>query len=191
MPPPLLRPTPLAWTSIALRNFDAVLADHAHCEKKAASHAMALIAQYPEQDALLGPLAALAQEELRHFRQVVQILHKRGLSLGLDGGDPYVQALIKNCRHGATERLVDRLLVASVVEARSAERLQMLADGLTDGDLKAFYARLALAEAGHFRLFIRLAKKIASKAAVEARHAQWLIYEAELVARLPLAARMH
>lgn len=188
---PLLCATPKAWTELALAQFDSLLVDHAHCEKKAAAHAMSLIAQYPQIDALLLPLAALAREELGHFRQVVKLLHERGLSLSIDGGDPYVKALLKQCRHGERERLVDRLLVSGIVEARSAERLQMVADGLPQGDLQSFYASLALAEAGHYRLFLRLARKVSSAKEADERFAELLHAERELMSTLPLTARMH
>lgn len=188
---PLLQPTPPEWTALALERFDDLLVDHAHCEKKAAAHAMALIAQYPAEDALLLPLAALAREELGHFRQVVKVLQRRGLPLAPDGGDPYVKRLLGACRHGERSRLVDRLLVAGIVEARSAERLRLLAEGLEEPALKAFYASLALAEAGHHRLFWRFARKVSSAAEVRERAAALLGLEDELLRTLPLAPRMH
>ena len=130
MMPPLHSASPAAWLPCALGHVDAVLIDHAHCEKKAASHAVALIDQHPQHTAMIGPLIGLAQEELRHFRAVFRLIVGRGLVLSRDGGDPYVQALMAAARHGRRERLVDRLLIAALVEARCAERLALLGDGL-------------------------------------------------------------
>ena len=176
---------------MAVAHFDEVLVDHAHCEKKAAAHALALIAQYPEASDILDPLAALAQEELRHFRSVVKLVFARGQTLTQDRGDPYVKKLISHCRHGEPERLVDRLLMAAVVEARSAERLQLLGEALPPGDISAFYQRLALAEAGHHRLFVRLASKLIGRGPAHERHAWWLRVESDVVAAMPLLPRIH
>lgn len=194
---PLLNATPEGWLPCALANLDAVLIDHAHCEKKAASHALTLVNQYPERSALIGPLIALAQEELRHFRAVFRLLQSRDIVLTRDGGDPYVQALMSAARHGRDERLIDRLLIASLVEARSAERLALLGEGLAratdaaDLALAPFYQRLAKCEAGHHRLFVRLAKKIAPPAAVMARLIELAAHEAQVLAALPILPQVH
>ena len=187
----LLSRTPPEWAPMAVARFDEVLVDHAHCEKKAAAHALALIAQYPQASVIIEPLAVLAQEELRHFRSVVKILFRRGGALTLDRGDPYVKELLRHCRHGEPDRLVDRLLMAAVVEARSAERLQLLADALAVGDLKDFYAALALAEAGHHRLFVRLAGKVVGRTEASCRHLQWLHVERSVSDQMPLLPRIH
>ena len=193
---PLCNQTPDAWLGVALSDLGALLIDHAHCEKKAAAHAITLVNQYPEQSAIVTPLINLAQEELRHFRQVFALLEARGLTLTIDRGDPYVKGLMGAARHSRLERLVDRLLIASLVEARSAERLQLLGDGLSadgsaDGTLGPFYSRLARAEAGHHRLFVRLAKKIAPDDDVKARLAHLAAIEAEVMLAQPLAPRIH
>lgn len=193
LPPVLQAATPAAWLPAALAQLDAVLLDHAHCEKKAAGHAMALIAQYGDVHALVEPLVALAQEELRHFRAVFRLLRARGVTLTRDPGDPYVKTLLRGARDGPTQRLVDRLLISGLVEARSAERLALLAWGLPDvaPELAPFYARLALAEAGHHRLFVRLASKVAPRAEVQARLSELAAHEAELMLAQPLAPRIH
>lgn len=189
-------PTPPGWLPVALSRWHDMLVDHAHCEKKAAAHAITLVSQYPEQAAIVPPLIALAQEELRHFRQVFALLNERGLSLTIDRGDPYVKALMGSARHSRLERLVDRLLIASLVEARSAERLGLLGEGFAghdspDASLAPFYCRLAKAEAGHHRLFVRLANKLAPAREVKIRLDLLADVEAQVMLAQPLEPRVH
>ena len=124
------KPTDPGWVKLALQNFDALLADHAHCEKKAAATALSLVASYPDCDRLVRKLSLLAIEELRHFRAVHLLLHKRGRSLNRDSGVDYVKALLQNLRHTPEERRMDRLLVAALIEARSHERLSLFMSGV-------------------------------------------------------------
>ncbi len=173
----LLAPTPPGWLAQARAHPAAVLADHAHCERKAAGQAMALIAAYPQHSWLVAPMVALAQEELRHLAQVLAHLRRAGAAWGPDAGDPYAQglhALVRRGRDGeaAAHRCLDRLLVAALIEARSCERLGLLADALAGQPLADFYDRLAAAEAGHHRLFLRLALNLASPPQLSARLAQ-------------------
>lgn len=184
-------PTPPKWLPLALDHFDEVLCDHAHCEKKAAASALSLISQYGEHATLVARCCSLAQEELRHFRQVHRLIVARGLTLERDKGDPYVQKLLRTMRSGPMERLVDRLLVSSLIEARSCERLGLLGAHLADAKLAAFYQGLAKAEAGHYRLFVRLAEDFAPANDVAARLAELAEAEAAIVMRLPLVPRIH
>jgi tRNA-(ms[2]io[6]A)-hydroxylase len=182
------------WLPLALERFDEVLCDHAHCEKKAAAQAISLLASWPEKVLLVQRLARLAQEELQHFRQVYDRVVARGLVLGRDRGDPYARALRAHVRHQAEgPRLTDLLLVAALIEARSHERLALLAGGLAEREpeLARFYEALATAEAGHARLFVGLAEEYDDPAAVAERLAELARLEAELVAGLPLEPRIH
>jgi tRNA-(ms[2]io[6]A)-hydroxylase len=181
--------TDARWLPQALAAFDRVLVDHAHCEKKAAASAMALVSAYPDDAQLVARLARLAAEELRHFRQVHDLLVARGLPLGRDPGDPYAQELLALCRTGARERRTDRLLVSALIEARSCERLSLLAEALPDPPLRAFYARLARAEAGHHALFADLA--LARDPGARPRVAELAEAEARIVASLPVLPRIH
>lgn len=183
--------TPPAWTSLALAHFDLVLCDHAHCEKKAAASALSFISQYGSHANLVRRCCGLAQEELRHFKAVHKIIVARGLTLGRDKGDPYVQKLLTHMRSGSIERLIDRLLVSSLVEARSCERLALLGDHLQDSELRRFYQGLAQAEAGHHRLFVKLAEDFGTKSEIMARLDVLASIEAQIVTRLPLAPRIH
>ena len=187
----LRRATDSAWLPLALAQFSEVLIDHAHCEKKAASNALSLMQAYPEVPGLPAQMARLAREEAAHLARVLQIMEDRGLLLGRDGGDPYAQGLQKLMRNGMKERQLDRFLVAGIIEARSAERLALLAQGLTDELLKRFYTELATSEDGHQKLFLRLAREIAVEDVVDARLSELLDGEAQLLAVLPVRAAIH
>lgn len=183
--------TDARWLPNALAHFDEVLIDHAHCEKKAAANALSLLQAHPEVPGLPAQMARLAREEASHLAKVLQLMEARGLTLGRDGGDPYAKGLQQLVRHGAKERRLDRLLIAGIIEARSFERLLLLAEGLEDASLKRLYSELAKSEDGHQKLFVRLAKAVEAEDVVERRLEELLLAEAELVARLPLRAAVH
>jgi tRNA 2-(methylsulfanyl)-N6-isopentenyladenosine37 hydroxylase len=183
-------PTCASWLPGALAQMDAVLVDHAHCEKKAAANALSLLQAYPEVQGLPAQMARLAREEAGHLARVLDWLERRGLALGRYPGDPYAQGLRALVRTSPQERLLDRLLVAALIEARSCERLGLLAQGLPQGALQAFYAELAHSEDGHQRLFVRLAERCRGSAARE-RLDNLLDAEAALVSRLPVRAAIH
>ncbi len=187
----LKRATDRSWLVLALERFDEVLIDHAHCEKKAASNALSLMQAYPEVPGLPAQMARMAREEAGHLARVLQLMEERGLLLGRDGGDPYAQGLQKLMRNGMKDRQLDRFLVAGIIEARSAERLALLANGLTDASLKKFYTELATSEDGHQKLFLRLAREIAPVDVVDARLEELLAGEAELIRLLPARAAVH
>jgi tRNA 2-(methylsulfanyl)-N6-isopentenyladenosine37 hydroxylase len=169
-----------------------VLVDHAHCEKKAAANALSLLQAYPELPGLPAHMARLAREESAHLAKVLDLMAERGLTLGRDSGDPYAQALQKLVRTSAAERCVDRLLVAAVIEARSCERLSLLAEGLEDPRLRRFYGELAQSEDGHQALFYRLAVVAkGDEPAVQARLEALLEREAQVLAEVGLRAAIH
>lgn len=178
------------WADVALADLGRTLADHAHCEKKAAASAVKLISDHPDVPELVRPLARLAQEETQHFFAVLNELTRRGRTLPPDEGDPYAQALYRRVRSGAA-RLVDRLLVAALIEARSRERLALLGEALPEPRLRELYLRLAQAEAGHERLFVDLARRHAGDEDADARLAALADLEARVVAELPLLPRIH
>ncbi len=186
----LLRATDPAWIQVALAKFDDVLIDHAHCEKKAAAHALSMLSSFPEVPGLARAMARLAREEAGHLTQVLAILEKRGLSIGRDLGDPYAQGLLKNLRNPREQRMLDQLLVSALIEARSRERLELIATHIEDAELRLFYARLAASEAGHALLFVRLAKKVAPDE-WQSRLDALAAAEARLIAELPIRAAVH
>jgi tRNA-(ms[2]io[6]A)-hydroxylase len=175
----------------AVGQFDRVLVDHAHCEKKAAATALSLLSNYPDRERLVRRMSALAIEELRHFRAVHREILARGLVLGRDPGDPYARALMARVEGSGEARLLDRLLVAALIEARSQERLVLLGDALEDPRLARFYTELARAEGGHATLFVELATGYAGEERARLRLDLFAEAEAEIVASLPIEPRIH
>ena len=155
-----------AWIEAALADVDALLVDHAHCEMKAASNALSLIVRHGDRPELIAVLSQLAEEEIAHFRRVHALLVERGIPLGTPPIDPYAAQLRKAIPGPAT--LVDRLLVAALIEARSCERFRLLSERAEDAALRAFYAELVVAEAGHYRVFLDLAISEGARDGVEA-----------------------
>jgi tRNA 2-(methylsulfanyl)-N6-isopentenyladenosine37 hydroxylase len=186
----LLSATPSGWVRLAVERFDEVVVDHAHCEKKAAAQALSMLAAFPDVPGLARAMARLAREEAGHLAQVLRVLEQRGLPLGPDRGDPYAQALQRCVRHARTERLVDRLLVSALIEMRSRERLELLAEHLREPEMREMYWRMAAAEAGHGDLFCKLAVKVARQDAPR-RFAELAAEEARLVCTMPLRAAIH
>ena len=185
--------TPRAWVELALANLDAVLVDHAACERKAFSTGMSLVSSYPTRTLLVTAMIDFAREELEHFRTMHAILVRRGLALAPHAPDPYARALVAHIRRGDEATLCDRLLVAGIIEARSCERLLLLADALPahDPELAPVYLELARAESRHHGLFLRLARSLCGERTALARARELLDYEGEVVSRLPLRAAVH
>jgi tRNA-(ms[2]io[6]A)-hydroxylase len=188
---PLRYNTPAAWTEAVLSDFDSFLLDHATAEKKASGMAVSMLSHYPDRTELVSAMADLAIEELTHYREVLKWIHQRGLTTGPDQKDPYVVEFRKSMRQGREEYMMDRLLMASIIEARGAERFALVAAALDAGPLKKFYQSIARSEERHFELFLALAKQYLEADAVEARWDELLDIEAELVARLPIRAALH
>ena len=181
----LLCPTSPQWLEVVLSDFDAFLVDHAACERKASGTAMSFVAHYPDRPRLVEACSELAVEELGHFRQVVAWVLRRGLALQPDGRDGYVRRLTAQFRQGSEPYFLDRLLVASIAEARGCERLGLVASAHPEEPLREFYRGLARAAARHQDLYAALARLSFDGARVEARLAELLAVEAEIVAELP------
>ncbi len=189
------------WVEAALANVDAVLVDHAHCEMKAASNALSLAVRAGGHPAVVDALVSLAEEELSHFRRVYAELERRKIPLGPPPVDNYAAELRKRVRAHAAPwseqgSLIDRLLVAALIEARSCERFRLLARALEEhgpADLFALYEELLAAEARHFRTFVDLAHQVAAPDDnwVEARLAEVATLEAELAASLGGSPSIH
>ncbi|MPZ73572.1 MAG: tRNA-(ms[2]io[6]A)-hydroxylase [Nitriliruptorales bacterium] len=183
-------PTPPGWTDVALADLHGTMSDHAHAEKKAALSALSLMSKEPSRTALVGRMAKLAREELRHLDQVLGHLRARGWELRRDLPDRYAARLLSLRRRDGPAALVDRLLCAALIEARSWERLNLLGEAL-EADLGVFYAELARSEAGHYRLFVELAAQECPGEDVQARLARLADAEADIIASLPHEARIH
>lgn len=185
-------PTEPGWVHVILENFDAFLADHADCERKASALAMHLVSKCPDREDMISPLIELALEELRHFREVYDLMRRRGVRLLQRSiRDPYVNRLGEVLRSGREERLLDRLLIASIIESRGAERFKILADHLKDKELEGFYRRLYAAETKHGSLFVTLALRYFDQEIVEARLSELIEKEAEIIRKLEWRPSLH
>ncbi len=180
-----------AWLERALANVDEILLDHAHCEKKAASTAVTLLFRYPEREALLAPLSRLAREELEHFELVMQQLHRRGVPMRHQVPGPYGERLFKGVRRNEPDRLLDTLLCAGLIEARSCERMRLLAEHLDDAALRELYRALLVSEAKHHQLYVELATLSTPEAEVRERLGVLAEHEAQVLALVPPLARLH
>ena len=152
-----------AWLERALSGVDTILLDHAHCEKKAASTALNLIFRYGDEAALMIPLSELAREELEHFERVIGHLRRRGLAYKRLEPSPYAGLLRKGCRTTEPHRLVDTLVCCAFIEARSCERMKLLAENLQDAELARLYRSLLKSEARHHQTYLDLAAPFCSR----------------------------
>jgi len=180
-----------SWLDAVLGDFDQFLVDHASCEKKASGMAISMISHYPDKPILVKAMLDLAIEELAHFRDVMAMLLERGLQSGSDQKDPYVNQLHKAMDQGAEAYLLDRLLIASIVEARGAERFGMIAKALPDGRLKTFYQSITESENQHYKLFLSLAEQYCETNLILPRLQQLLEIEADIIQQLPDRPALH
>jgi tRNA 2-(methylsulfanyl)-N6-isopentenyladenosine37 hydroxylase len=179
-------PTDPRWVNIAEKSLEDILTDHAYCEQKAATSGISLIIRYPEKTELQDLVAGLVAEEWGHFRKVLKELKKRGLQLGVKRKDEYVNQLFDFRKKGGKrdEQLMEELLVFALIEARSCERFRLLSLHINDDSLKEFYHDFMVSEAGHYRMFIDLAKNYASEEVVKKRWDEYLEFEAQLIEKL-------
>jgi tRNA-(ms[2]io[6]A)-hydroxylase len=183
--------TDRTWVERAVAHLDEVLIDHAHCEKKAASTALSLLFKYPERHTLLAPLARLAREELAHFEEVLSHLTARGIGFRHQVPSPYAAQLLGAVRPTQPATLLDTLLCAALIEARSCERMTLLAGALADATLVTLYQSLLAGEARHHRVYVDLACEVAPRTQVQRRLAALATHEAEVLARAPAMPRLH
>ena len=183
-------PTPEAWLKSAISNADLLLIDHANCEKKAASTALSLLYRYVEKPRLLQRLSRLAREELRHFEQVARVIEERGVAYRHVSASRYAGTLNKIVRSHEPQRLVDTLLVASVIEARSCERFALLAD-VVDVQLAGLYRSLLDSEKRHFDVYRQLALEYGDEEDVWARIDLILEEENNFITTADKAFRFH
>ena len=183
--------TPGAWAEGIVKAMDVFLPDHAAAEKKASAMALTMVAHYPDKPGLVSAMTDLALEELGHFRAVVKLMHERGLTLLPDEKDHYVNALRRNIRHGEPHYLMDRLLIAGIVEARGAERFGLIAEALPKGELKRFYQSITRSELAHKGLFLQLARQYFDSAELRTRLDELLEAEAAVVSELPFRLALH
>ncbi|HRG59575.1 MAG TPA: tRNA-(ms[2]io[6]A)-hydroxylase [Bacteroidia bacterium] len=178
-------PTDPRWVNIVEENIPEILTDHAWCEQKAATNAISLTVNFPDYPDLVKAMLDLAQEELEHFKMVNQIIEKRNFKLGFERKDSYVNELYGFVRKGHKRHivLVDRLLFSAMIEARSCERFKVLSENINDKELAAFYHELMISEAGHYTMFIKLAKQYANGIDVDQRWQEFLDFEGTVIAK--------
>lgn len=182
------------WVNIAEKNIGEVLTDHAYCEQKAATNAISIMISYPYYQDLVEEMIKLAKEELTHFEMVHQKIIERGFKLGFERKDEYVNDLYRFMRKGYNKDivLIDRLLFAAMIEARSCERFKLLSEQIQDADLKTFYRELMISEAQHYTTFIGFARKYGSTIEdIDARWQEWLNFEANLLKKYSKSESIH
>ncbi|MCG8387417.1 MAG: tRNA-(ms[2]io[6]A)-hydroxylase [Cytophagales bacterium] len=181
-----------AWVEAVMNDFDTFLQDHANCERKASAMAMSFVAKYPDRLEIIPELIDTAVEELEHFRSVYEIMEQRGVKLPAEmGQDMYVKQLIDGCRSRRDDRFLDRLLLASIIECRGAERFRLVYEALEPGELKQFYHNLWASEAKHGNIFVKMALNYFEKDDVYKRLEQLNTMEAEVLRSLPLKPALH
>ena len=179
------------WVEVVLANFDTFLSDHASAEKKASGMALSMASHYPDRPDILIAMTDLAIEELAHYKQVINLILKRGLIPQSDCKDKYVAELNRKARKGRAEFLLDRLLIAALIERRGAERFELVAQHLKDAQLADFYRNLAKSEARHWVLFINLASGNYPESEIVSRFNDLSEIENNVLSGLPISARLH
>ncbi len=187
-------PTDPRWVNLAEKSLADILTDHAYCEQKAAVFCISLIQSFSDKIEMVRALAPVVTEEWGHFRLVLAELDKRNLTLGLQRKDDYVNAL-KNFEQKSgdrKERLVEKLILCALIEARSCERFRLLSLYVADEELKKFYYKFMASEAGHYRLFIDLAVLYSDEEKVNRRWKEYLTFEADILKTMTVRGdRMH
>ena len=176
-------PTDPRWVDLANMSLEDILTDHAYCEQKAATYCISLIQFFYDKEELIKQLSPIVTEEWGHFRLVLQEMEKRNIKLGKQRKDEYVLLLHDFILKGGSreDHLLEKLLVCALIEARSCERFRLLSLDIADDNLKEFYHKFMVSEAGHYRLFIDLAKKYAGEEKAKKRWQEFLDYEAEIM----------
>jgi len=185
-------PTKSEWVDAVLADFDSFLQDHADCERKASAMALSFVAKYPNRLEIIPELIDTSVEELEHFRDVYDIMKKRGIQLSHEiPQDLYMKKLLDICRDGRDERFMDRLLLASLVETRGAERFRLIYEALEDPDLKEFYHRLWASEARHGEVFVKMTLNYFEESNVYDRLEEMKVAEGEILNNLPIRSALH
>lgn len=189
-------PTDPRWVNVVQKNIEEILTDHAYCEQKAASNAISIIVLYPQYPDLVKAMTEISKEEMEHFGKVHDKILERGLRLGLERKDPYVNDLSEHLRRNKTNstpkgQFVNKMLLAAMIEARSCERFKILSEELNDPDLRLFYRELMESEARHYTTFLQFARKYGEGVDVDQCWKELLVFEAELITKYGKNETMH
>ena len=182
-----------AWVDAVMADVPAFLQDHADCERKASAMAMSLVAKYPDRLEIIPELIATGGEELEHFQQVYEIMRERGIPLAKEiEADPYIKALMALIHSDSQRRFLDRLLLASIIECRGAERFRLVSEAMTDDEqLRVFYHDLWVSEAKHGHIFVKMALEYFEKDQVYDRLGYLNDEEGKIVAGLDFRPALH
>ncbi len=182
-----------AWVDAVMADVPAFLQDHADCERKASAMAMSLVAKYPDRLEIIPELIATGVEELEHFQQVYEIMRERGIPLAKEiEADPYIKALMALIHSDSQRRFLDRLLLASIIECRGAERFRLVSEAMTDDEqLRVFYHDLWVSEAKHGHIFVKMALEYFEKDQVYDRLGYLNDEEGKIVAGLDFRPGLH
>ncbi|MBI1287477.1 MAG: tRNA 2-methylthio-N6-isopentenyl adenosine(37) hydroxylase MiaE [Flavobacteriales bacterium] len=186
-------PTDPRWVNIAEKNIEEILTDHAYCEQKAASSAISFIILYPEKTELVEAMAALSREEMEHFQMVHERIIGRGLTLGRPRKDEYVKQIADFFSKNVSreQRLVQDLMIAALIEARSCERFRVLSENIEDKELAEFYRNLMVSEANHYTMFLKFARQYGGREKVDEQWNALLTFEAEVMRNLGKEEKIH
>lgn len=181
------------WVNIVESNIEEILTDHAWCEQKAASNAIYIIVNNSEKEELVTEMTRIALEEMEHFQMVHTIIKEKGLVLGRERKDNYVNDLVKFAKKDGSrnDALVERLLFAAMIEARSCERFKVLSENIQDPELAKFYRDLMISEAGHYTTFLNFAKQYQENINVEIRWKEWIAYESTIITKYGKQETVH
>lgn len=185
--------TETSWADIAKVNLEQILTDHAFLEQKAASNAVSIIINYSEETELVKEMSNIAIEEMQHFKMVHLLMVKRGMVLGREQKNDYAIKLQKffNKTKDRTNALVQRLLVAALIEARSCERFKVFSENMEDEELSKFYKNLMISEANHYTTFLKFARAYQDRAIVDEKWNALLAFEAEMMIERGNVAKIH
>ncbi len=186
-------PTDPRWANIAEKNIEEILTDHAYCEQKAASTAISIMVTYPEHSELVTEMAALAREEMSHFEMVHKRILKRGYTLGRERKDEYVARINTFFQKSGDRnvRLVQRLLIAALIEARSCERFKVLSENISDAELSDFYNKLMISEANHYTMFLKFARQFGGRETVDEMWNGLLEFEGQVITEFGNKEHIH
>lgn len=181
------------WVDLVETNLEAILSDHAWCEKKAASNAIALITYNSDLDDMVDEMTAISIEEMQHFEMVLKIIREKGFKLLREEKDNYVNELFRFMKKDGsrTQSLCERLLFAAMVEARSCERFKTLSENIKDPELAKFYNDLMVSEANHYTTFLKFARKYGVDTDVDKRWKEWLEFEDSIIKKYGKQETIH
>lgn len=185
--------TTTSWADIAKVNLEQILTDHAFLEQKAASNAVSIIINYSEETELVKEMSTIAIEEMQHFKMVHLLMVKRGMVLGREQKNDYAVRLQKFFpkTKDRTDALIQRLLVAALIEARSCERFKVFSENMEDEELKKFYKNLMISEANHYTTFLQFAREYQDREIVDAKWKALLQFEAQMMKERGTEAKIH